>query len=113
MVTALDLKRGSVSGSVHLPKGAPATEYAVVLFASDSTKWAPHSRYIAVAHPDNTGKFTLKGILPGSYLAVALEWIEEGQETDPEFLERMKRLATAVDLSGGDNKTLDLKLASQ
>jgi hypothetical protein len=103
----------SLSGAVQLPKGAPASEYVVVLFSSDPTKWGPYSRHIAVAHPDNTGRFSLKGLLPASYLAVALEWIEEGQETDPEFLERMNRHATAVALRGGENKTIELKLSSR
>jgi protocatechuate 3,4-dioxygenase beta subunit len=103
----------SLSGTVQLPKGSPASEYAVVLFPNDSTRWGPHSRYIAVAHPDNTGRFRFDGLLPASYLAMALEWIEEGQETDPEFLERLKIRATTVDLAGGEKKTLELKLVAQ
>jgi hypothetical protein len=43
-------------------------------------------------------------------LAVALEYVEAGQEQDPDYLESLRPLATPFTLSWGDAKTLDLKL---
>jgi hypothetical protein len=44
---------------------------------------------------------------------VALDYVETGEESDPEQLEKWKGLATRVALSEGETKSLNLRLASQ
>jgi hypothetical protein len=39
--------------------------------------------------------------------------VEDGEASDPEFLERMKTSATPFTLREGDTRTLDLKLISR
>jgi hypothetical protein len=102
-----------LSGTVLTSKGSTATEFVVVLFPEDAAKWGTMSRFVAVAHPDSMGHFAFKNLLPGRYLSIAQEWIEPGQHTDPEFLERVKRSATPLELRGGDKKRLELKLIAQ
>ena len=51
------------------------------------------------------------GVAPDDYLVVALEYVESGQELDPEQLRVWEPLATKVTLGEGGTQTLSLKLA--
>ena len=61
--------------------------------------------------PDQGGTFTLRALPPDEYFVVALEYVETGQEFDPEQLANWKALATTVELRDGDTKTVSLKLS--
>lgn len=102
-----------VSGTVQDSKGTPATDYVVVLFAPEAEKWGWQTRFVRVARPDQTGRFLSRGLPAGSYLAVALEYMEPGEESNPEFLERTKALGTTFRLADGEKKSLTLRLSAQ
>ena len=102
-----------ISGTVQSAKGATISDYVVVLFPSESDKWGWQSRFVRVVRPDQTGRFTIPGVPEASYLAVALEYMEPGEEGNPEFLEKLKPLATRVSVAEGEKKTLTLKLSAQ
>ncbi|MEX2663441.1 MAG: carboxypeptidase-like regulatory domain-containing protein [Vicinamibacterales bacterium] len=102
-----------VSGTVQDAKGAAVADYAVVIFASDSQLWGYTSRYVRVGRADQTGRFMIAGLPAGSYTAVALDYLESGQESDPEFLERLKNLGTTLRLGEDEKKALTLKISSQ
>lgn len=102
-----------VSGTAQDAKGAAVADYVVVLFPGESDKWGWQSRYVRVARPDQTGRFVITGLPAGGYLAVALEYLEPGEETDPEFLERLKSLGTTVRVGEGEKKSLTLKVSAQ
>jgi hypothetical protein len=88
------------------PKGA-----AVLVFSDDPSKWTPTSRYLRSVRAGEKGEFTLRA-LPGNqrYLAVALDYLESGEHLDPEFLERVKPLASSVSLAEGERKRVELTL---
>ena len=109
----LTARSTTVSGQVADSKGLPAKDYTVVLFPDDSARWTPMSRYIRTERPDQQGGFKVKGLPAGHYLAVAVDTVENGQESDPEFLEQMRSLATPFDLNENEQKSLALKLAQQ
>lgn len=94
-------------------KGAAETDFVVLLFSSDPQHWGWQSRHVRTARPDQTGRFLIGGLPAGPYLAVALEYVESGEETNPEFLERVKALATSVRLTEGEKKPITLKLSAQ
>ena len=106
----LSTSSSSVSGSVTDANGRPVADYAVILFSDDPAKWGFMSRHVAMARPDQQGGFQAKNLPPGRYLAAALEAVEEGQETDPELLERLRTLATPFSLGDGEQRALSLKL---
>ena len=106
-------KAGELSGTVQSSKGAALTDYVVVLFPPESERWGWQSRFVFSARPDQTGRFTIAGLPEASYLAVALEYLEPGEEGNPEFLERMKSLATRVSIGEGEKKAVTLKLSAQ
>jgi len=91
----------------------PATDYTVVVFSDDPQKWTvPMTRHIATARPNQEGRFQLKNLPAGSYYAVALDYIAQGDWFDPEVLERLKTRATRLTLDEGQVETLDLRLES-
>ena len=102
-----------VSGSVQNAKGVAETDFAVLVFATDTQLWGWQSRHVRVARPDQTGRFVISGLPAGSYLAVALEYLEPGEETNPEFLERVKTIATTLRLNEGEKKPITLKISAQ
>ena len=105
-------RKTEISGTVQDAKGN-ADDFVVLVFSSDTQHWGWQSRHVRVARPDQTGRFLVDGLPAGSYLAVALEYLEPGEETNPEFLERVKSLATSVRLTDGEKKPIILKLSGQ
>jgi hypothetical protein len=101
----------SLSGSVQGPKGASATDYTVLAFTPDNTKWGYLTRWVRASRPDQSGRFAINGLPAGDYLVVAVDYLEPGEEQDPDVLERLRAVATSVTLKESEKKTLALKLS--
>jgi hypothetical protein len=97
-----------LSGSVHNLKGEAVKDYVLVAFAQDSKLWGGQSRFVRTARPNQEGMFTVKGLPPGQYLAVAVDSLENGTQSDPAVLERLKPKGKAFSLAEGQSLTLDL-----
>jgi hypothetical protein len=97
-----------MSGQVTDDKGAPISDGTIVLFPADPAKWYENSRHIRSARPNQTGQFEMTGLLPGDYLAIAVDYVEQGNWNDPEYLESLRSRATTVTLSAG--RSVDLRL---
>ena len=106
----LSTTSSGVTGGVTDDNGKPVADYAVVVFSEDSAKWGYLSRHVTMARPDQQGGFQAKNLPAGRYLGVAVETLEEGQESDPEFLERLRSVATAFTLGEGEQRSMSLKL---
>ena len=100
----------TVSGGVSDDRNAVALDATVIVFADDDAKWGPHSRFIESARPDQHGQFKIRGLPPGKYLAIAVEYLEPGDERDADLLADWRRHATSLTLSEGETRALDLKL---
>jgi protocatechuate 3,4-dioxygenase beta subunit len=100
-----------VNGKVVDDKGQPTRDYTVMVFPEDSAKWAYPSRHVRTGRADQEGLYKIRG-LPGEveYLAVAVDYLEEGEGNDPQFLEQMRDRAIRFRLADGEVKALDLKL---
>ena len=99
------LEVNEVTGTVTA--GAePATDYTVVIFSEDAEKWtAPMTRHVAFARPNQQGRYPGSSICrPGSYYAIAVPYIAQGDWNDPEVLGRLKTNATRVTLTEGESK---------
>jgi hypothetical protein len=99
-----------VSGMVTDDKGKPVTDYAVVVFASDASKWNSRSRFLATARPNQEGHFEVRALPPEEYLVVALPSIVLTEWMDPEFLQQLRPIATAFRLGEGEARALSLTL---
>jgi hypothetical protein len=99
----------TVSGLATDDRGRPIEEYALVVFSSDPERWGRGTRYVATARPDQTGRFTVTGLPPGDYLVAALNYLERGESTSPEFLASIRSDATSVRLVEGETRMVSLK----
>jgi hypothetical protein len=82
----------------------------VVVFSEDKRRWTlPATRYVSSARVASDGAFSIEGMPPGPYLAIALGYVEKGQWRDAEFLDGGAREATPVTLRAGTTQTVTLK----
>jgi hypothetical protein len=99
-----------VAGRLTDAKGNPTADGTVLLFAADAARWGDDSRYITSVRPDQQGMFEHVGLPPGEYLAVALDYVADGDANDPAFLEKLKERATTFTLAEGAREVVNLVL---
>jgi hypothetical protein len=117
-VTGIDVvvtnKTTEINGTVTTADGQPVKDYTLVVFADDPAKWTfPQTRHVTAARPDQDGRVKIRNLPAGDYLAVAVEYLAQGEWGDPEVLERLKGRATHLTLSEGETEALQLKLQRQ
>jgi hypothetical protein len=102
----------TISGTVTAEEQPVKAE--VVVFAADSSKWSYPSRFVRTTSADDQGRFRIGGLPPAErYLAVAADYLDDGEHYDPEFLERMRGTATEFSLDDAETRTLDLKVVAR
>ena len=99
---------GSVASSSFAGNGA-AAEAIVLVFADDERKWTYPSRFVRSVRADR-GRFELAGLPPDEYRAVAVDYLEDGEEYDQDFLKRMLARAARFSLREGEQVAVDLRL---
>ena len=100
----------TLSGTAQDDAARPVSDYTVVAFSADSSKWGYRTRFVRSVRPDQHGRFTLRGLPPDEYIVVALEYVETGQEKDPEQLARWSAAGSKVTLGEGEAKAVTLKI---
>src|SRR5262245_32103257 len=102
-----------VTGTVRSGDQA-ATNASVVVFPENPALWPFPSRRVRTTRVDSTGLFRIRGLPAGErYLAVAVDYLEQGEFQDPDFLQRMKARATAITLGDGETKNIELPLVAR
>ncbi len=104
----LTARSSTVSGDVTDDSGKANIDYAAVIFPEDSALWMPYSSRMRLARPDQRGGFLVEQLPPGQYLAAALSSLEDGEEANPDLLERLRSVATPFTLQEGERKTVTL-----
>jgi hypothetical protein len=98
-----------ISGVVTDARGEPLDRATVVVFAEDEQKLWPGTRFLRTTRSDAAGTFTVTNLPPERYMAIALEWLEVGEETNPDTLARFRRVAVGFTLGDAESRTLDLQ----
>jgi hypothetical protein len=104
---------GSVSGQLADEKGAPLADGTIIVFSTDPDKWSEDSRFVRSARPDQDGRYQIRGLPPGEYLAVAIEYVEEGMWNDPEYLDSIRRYGQRITVGEGAEQIVALKMIAQ
>jgi len=114
-VVAIGLFLSPPPGSIRAqtpqqPRNRPLRDATVLIFPGDADKWFETARTIRAARPDQQGRWQVKGLPAGEYLAIALDYVEDGAWNDPEYLESLRRDAQKVALAEGGSESMALKL---
>ena len=106
-------KSTAVNGGATAADGTVLKDYTVVIFSESPDYWRlPMTRWVTGTRPDQDGRFKVQNLPAGSYLAVAVDYVPQGEWGDPELLDRLKSKAKRFSLGDGETQTLDLKLVN-
>jgi protocatechuate 3,4-dioxygenase beta subunit len=105
-------KLTTISGLVTNARGEAVKDYTAIVFAQDAERWKGNTRYLSTGRPDQDGRFSITGLPPGEYYIIALDRVESGESSDPEFLEKIHTRASRLTLNEGETKTVDLRVNS-
>ena len=111
VITMTD-KVSNVSGSVADGNGKPVSQYVVVVQPADQKEPRVAARFVRTARPDTNGRFEIRNIRPGRYVATAIEALEEGRQFAPEFQRELQRGAREFSVKEGETLSLSLTLAA-
>jgi hypothetical protein len=102
----------TISGTVQSRNGV--SSHSVVVFPDDEARWAYPSRYVRAVRADDRGRFRIPGLPPNArYFVAAVDYLEEGDEQDPQFLERLRARAMTILLGEGEQRSVVLDPVTQ
>jgi hypothetical protein len=110
IVVAFTDRLSEITGSVTDEHGAPAPDFTVLAFPTDSSLWRPQARQIMTARPDQTGKYRIRGLPPGEYYLATVDPTEQGEWFEPAYLDEHRAAASRITLGEGDVKVNDFKV---
>jgi hypothetical protein len=92
----------AITGHVTDSASAPISNYSVIVFSTDRSKWFTMSRFLRLARPTQDGSFEVAGLPPGEYWIAATDPVDgneaSGDWMKPETLERLSFRAQRVTL---------------
>ena len=112
VVIRLTDKMAQISGRVSDGRGQLQRDYVVIIQPADAKEPLVASRLTRLARPDTSGRFELRGLRPGRYVATAIETLEQGRQFAPEFREQLRRSAREFAVRDGETVALDLTLTT-
>jgi hypothetical protein len=102
----------SVGGTVSAKQGGPDADATVLLFPIDPTSWREfglNPRRIRSVRAGAGGAYTIASVPAGDYFVAAVPDELSRDWAEPQFLDRLSRLATRVRIEDGQKKVQDLK----
>jgi hypothetical protein len=105
-------KSTDISGLVTDDRGKPVLDVSVIVFPANRDLWTPQSRYLRTMRPDTSGRYNTRGLPPlDDYMVIAVQNLESGQASDPEFLNRAREEGRSFSLTEGETKAVDVRVA--
>jgi hypothetical protein len=101
-----------LNGHVVTEEKMPVADYSVLVFAEDRDLLRNARRWARWVRPSLRGDFIVDDLLPGTYLVVAVDEVDDAQWLNADYLSQFRSHATRVTLGDGDNKTLVLEMTS-
>jgi hypothetical protein len=103
----------SVSGNVTDALHQKVSDYTVVFLPSEEKSGVNQSRFVRTARPDQQGRYQMKALPPGQYVAAALDSLSRDAHYNPVFQKRVRATAKPFNLKEGQQLVLDLQLMPQ
>ena len=110
VVITLTNRLTRVSGQVSDARAQPVRDYVAVIVPAETYEVGVMARRVRAIRPGPEATFTTQGVMPGRYLAVAVEGLEDGRQFSPEFQQHVRRLGQEFILREGETATLNLRL---
>ncbi len=100
---------GAVTGQAQQLE--PRSDYRAVVFPDDPGAWLFDSPRITSVPIPASGRFSVSGLLPGRYRVAIVEHLRPllDEWFDVEWLERLQRLATMVEVEAGGAATVEVR----
>ena len=95
----LTTKASTVVGTVEPAKDKKLSDYNLLVFSTDDTRWTAWSRYVAYTRANPRGTFAIRGLPPGTYYAAVIGSAGNGEWQDPEFLRAIVNNGDATSLT--------------
>jgi hypothetical protein len=96
-----------------LDDGGQPADGSILIFPQDEKKWEESSRLIRTIRPDESSGFEFRNVIPGDYFVVPLEYVRQGDWSDPEFLTALKDQAKRVKVAETGSTAVMLTLKRQ
>jgi hypothetical protein len=59
---------------------------------------------------DQKGRYQIKGLPPGEYLASAVDYVEDGAWNEPEYLDSLRQYARTLTLDAVEPQSVSLRV---
>jgi hypothetical protein len=100
-----------LSGLLQTPAGVAASDYFIIIFATDRAQWSAQSRRTVMARPTNLGRYAVRNLPPGEYYLAAVTDVIQNEWFDPAFLESLVPASIRVTLGESERKMQDVRIA--
>jgi hypothetical protein len=100
-----------VAGRVTDSRGAAVPQFVVVIQPAEALEPAAIARLVRALRPNTSGRFEVRGLRPGRYLASAVTTMETNGHFSPKLQRELRRDAREFSLKEGESLTLDLRLS--
>ena len=106
-------QRAELSGMLLTESGEPAPQYLILVYPTDERYWTAQSGRMLGTRPKEDGSFTLSGLRAGRYRIATLLDAETGAWFDPAYLKQIDTTATALSVTDGERKVLNLRVPNE
>lgn len=110
LVVTYSDRQTELSGVLQTAGGAPAPEYFIIAFSTDSRTWRPQARRLASTRPATDGAFSIKSLPPGEYYLAALTDLDPAEWQTPAFLSQLAPVSLKFSLTDGQQLRKDLRV---
>lgn len=101
-----------IGGVVTDSRGTPLASSTVLIVAEDLPPGVSPQRYQRILQSDADGKFSVRGMPPGRYAAVAASGIDAAHQYDPATAQRVRQLGHSFSVREGETVALSLNLTT-